>query len=239
MAELFEQAMGEDTFTVVLRETHAAALCQLKATSLAWRARARHELCHRLWARLSRREGQPAPAGVGSITDLDVQCLNDTGRPSQVVVAGRDLPNLARLHGFGFVVDLRAVREADLDFLEDWNPGGPEYRFWEREDDPLDDDALRRCIVPGEGDPPQELLLAAVACAARGTVREVPVQRLRRGRAIDEEDSASDEEDRAIDELEAIGMGITGVTLLGLMLPAALTVRSLEYATNPNPNHSP
>ena len=32
-----------------------------------------------------------------------------------MAAAGRLLPNLARLHGFGFVVDVPAVRAADLD----------------------------------------------------------------------------------------------------------------------------
>ena len=128
----------------------------------------RRELCKRLWVRLSRREGQPAPAGVDSITDLDVQCLIETGRPWEVVAAGRQLPQLARLHGWGFVVDVQAVREAELRG---------------KRKAPLGGDTLRSCIQ-GEGDPPQELLLAAVACAASGTVRGVPVQRLREGDAI-------------------------------------------------------
>ena len=71
---------------------------------VAWCAHVRRELCNRLWVRLSRREGQPEPAGVDSITDLDVECLNEAGRPWEVVVAGRQLPQLARLHGWGFVV---------------------------------------------------------------------------------------------------------------------------------------
>ena len=67
--------------------------------------------------------------------------------------------------------------------------------------------------------PQKELLLAAVACAASGTVRGVPVQRLR--------------EDDSIDALDLRGSGIdvTGATLLALMLPAATSLRSLKYAT--------
>ena len=91
---------------------------------------------------------------------------------------------------------------------------------------PLGGDTLRSCIQ-GEGDPPDELLLAAVACAASGTVRGVPVQRLREDDAIDELD------------LSDSGIGDTAATLLGLMLPAATSVRSLRYATNPNPNPNP
>ena len=96
---------AQDVLEAVLQQVDAAALRQLKAASLAWCAHVRRELCKRLWVPLSRREGQPEPTGVDSITDLDVECLNEAGRPWEVVVAGRQLPQLARLHGWGFVVD--------------------------------------------------------------------------------------------------------------------------------------
>ena len=115
--------------------------------STAWCTHARRELC----SRLCRYEG-------ASITDVDVECLNDAGRPWEVVIAGRQLPQLARLRGFGFVVDVQAVREADLSARPN------EY------DAPLGGETLLSCIQ-GEGDPPDELLLAAVACAASGEVR--------------------------------------------------------------------
>jgi hypothetical protein len=89
---------AEDVREAVLQEVDAAALCQLKAVSAAWCAHARRELCNRL----CRCEG-------ASVTDLDVQVLNDAGRPWEVVVAGRQLPQLARLRCFGFVVNLEAV----------------------------------------------------------------------------------------------------------------------------------
>ena len=101
------------------------------------------------------------------------------------------------------MVDVEAVREADL---------GRDGR----RDAPLGGAALRNCIQ-GEGDPPRELLLAAVACVASGWVRRVPVQRLR--------------EDDAIGSLN-LGhacLGAIGAALLGLMLPAAATsMRSLR-----------
>ena len=83
------------------------------------------------------------------------------------------------------------------------------------DDAPLGGAALRSCIQ-GEGEPPHELLLAAVACAASGTVRGVPVQRLR--------------EDDAIVSLDLRGRSISVIAagLLGLMLPAATSVRSLR-----------
>ena len=160
----------------VVETTHAAALCQLKAASKDWRALVRSVLRQRLWVEPCGRVGQPVPAGVHSITDLDVKCLNEAGRLWEVVVAGRRLPQLARLHGWGFVVDVQAVREADLG-RDGWAPAP------EQLDAPPGGTALRSCIQ-GEGDPPRELLLAAVACAASGTVRRVPVQRLREDDAI-------------------------------------------------------
>ena len=182
---------AQDVLEAVLQEVDAAALCQLKAVSAAWCTHARRELC----TRLCRYEG-------ASITDLDVECLNNAGRPCEVVIAGRQLPQLARLRGYGFVVDVQAVREADL--------GGDGRR-----DAPLGGAALRSCIQ-GEGDPPRELLLAAVACAASGRVRGVPVQRLR--------------EDDVIGSLnlDHARLGPIGAALLGLMLPAATSVRSLR-----------
>ena len=214
---------AQDVLEAVLQKVDAAALRQLKAASVGWGNHVRRELCNRLWVRLSRREGQPEPAGVDGITDLDVECLNEAGRPWEVVVAGRQLPQLARLHGYGFVVDVQAVREADL--------GAEEEEEDDDDSDEEEDDAeapfggviLRSCIQ-GEGQPPDELLLAAVACAASGTVRGVPVQRLREDDAIDELD------------LRRSRIGVTGATLLAFMLPAAMSLRSLKYATNPNPN---
>ena len=102
MAEPFALAASllaaDDARGAVLKEVHAAALCQLKAVSKAWCTHARRELC----ARLCCYEG-------ASITDVDVECLNDAGRPWEVVIAGRQLPQLARLRGYGFVVDVQAV----------------------------------------------------------------------------------------------------------------------------------
>jgi len=152
---------GSDVLEAALEEADAAALRQLKAVSVAWRTRARRALCNRL----CRREGQPEPAGSASITDLNVERLKDAGRPWEVVIAGRQLPQLARLHGFGFVVDVQAVRqvqqggwdaEEDADHDEDEDVDAP----------PLGGATLRGCIQ-GEGEPPHELLLAAVWRARR------------------------------------------------------------------------
>ena len=234
--------LDQDVLGEVLQKVGAAALCQLKAASVAWRTHARRELFNRLCCR----EGQPEPAGVASITDLDVQVLNGAGRPWEVVVAGRQLPQLARLHGFGLVVDVQAVRQAVRDPNEMRGNG------------PLGGAALRSCIQ-GEGEPPHELLLAAVACAASGMVRGVPVKRLRDddgslhlGVSAAVACAASGlvrgvpvqrlREDDAIDvlDLEESGLGVISAELLSLMLPAATSVRSLRCVPQTRPSrHQP
>ena len=197
--------LGDDVLEAVLQEADAKALCQLKAVSMAWRGPARRELC----GRLTHRKGQPKPTGFADITDLDVECLQDAGRPWEVVVAGRQLPQLARLHGYGFVVDVQAVRLSDLQAVR------------HDDDAPLGGAALRSCIQ-GEGEPPHELLLAAVACAASGSVRGIPVQWLR-------EDVREDDEDTLEElHLQNSGIGVISAGLLGLMLPATTSVRSLR-----------
>ena len=191
---------AQDVLEAVLQAVDAAAMCQLKAASVAWCAHARRELC----ARLCRRKG-------ASITDVNVECLNEAGRPWEVVIAGRQLPQLARLRGLGFLVNFVQGLMEDLGAEEDDG----------EDDDDDDDDAplggvtLRSCIQ-GEGEPPPELLLAAVACAARGTVRGVPVQQL--------------QEDDAIGSLNLnySGLGVISAELLGLTLPAATSVHTLR-----------
>ena len=215
----------EDLLEAALREADATTLYQIKAVSTAWHTRAYYELWSRLCDRLGWRElwgrlcqlchrdveGQSKPTRFADITDLDVECLQEAKRLWGVVMAGRQqlLPKLARLHGYGFVVDVQAVRQADLQEDKD-------------DDAPLGGAALRSCIK-GEGEPPHELLLAAVACAASGTVRRVPVQRLR--------------EDDAIDSLDLDNnyLGVVSVELLGLMLPAATSVRSLRCVDGATP----
>ena len=209
--------LDQDVLGEVLQKVGAAALCQLKAASVAWRTHARRELFNRLCCR----EGQPEPTGVASITDLDVQVLNGAGRPWEVVVAGRQLPQLARLHGFGLVVDVQAVRQADVG-AEEEDDGDDDDDDDDDADAPLGGAALRRCIQP-EGEPPHELLLAAVACAASGLVRGVPVQRLREDDAID------------VLDLEESGLGVISAELLSLMLPAATSVRSLRCVPQTRP----
>jgi Ran GTPase-activating protein (RanGAP) involved in mRNA processing and transport len=89
------------------------------------------------------------------------------------------LPGLARLHGYGFVVDVANVRAATLDEEDD------------EDDDENNDEgqegfllrgtakaALESCIS-GDGEAPLKLKIAAVACAGTGVVCGVPVQHMR------------------------------------------------------------
>ena len=117
------------------------------------------------------------------------------------------LPSLARLRWEGFTVSVAAARGVDLDERdgdedlherdedEDERPflGGPAKT------------ALISCIE-GEGEPPLELLLAAIACAGSGEIRGIPVQMMR-----DDSVSALDLRDRNI--------GVAGGKLLAYLVP--------------------
>ena len=93
------------------QEADVPLLCRLKAVTRAWRKRARNELCRRV----SRcRTGPFAPASLDAIAELDVELLSAAGRAHEAAAAGRELPSLARLRGWGSVVDLQALRLADL-----------------------------------------------------------------------------------------------------------------------------
>jgi hypothetical protein len=81
------------------------------------------------------------------------------------------LPGLARLHGYGYVVDVAAVRAVNLQCgMGDWRH--PSLLHGAAKD------ALNSCIS-GEGEPPLRLTIAAVACAGSGVICGIPVQQLR------------------------------------------------------------
>ena len=183
-----------------LQRCDAQTLRQLKAVSAGWQQRARRAL----WERLCFRQGS-RPQSLDDVEELDVEGLQHVGL-HEAVAAVRQMPNLARLRGYGFRVELdgpQGVRQAAV--------GGADRSA------PLGGAALRRCIHEGEGEPPHELLLAAVACAAPGTVHGVPVQQLREDDAIGSL--------KLDDEQE---LGVIGAELLSLMLPAATSLRELR-----------
>ena len=190
---------NEDVIVSALEAADTLLLCRLKAVSQAWGARARNQLCARVSCCCA---GHPAPA-IDMISELDVELLSAAGRMHEAVVAGRQLPSLAWLHGWGFVVDVQAVRRADLSEIK-------EEEDEEEDDEEEDGDEQQiltkvlRALTQGEGEPPLELLLAAVACAAPGKVLGVPVQQMREGNLA---------------ELSLDACGTGGIRLLGLLLP--------------------
>jgi hypothetical protein len=173
LAPCLSELLDEDAKQTVLHLADVHTLIQIKSVDRLWCAVARRELR----SRLCRREGQPMPALLAPITDLDVELLDGAGRSWEAASAGTILPNLERLHGYGFVVDVAAVRGVDLTDLD----------LDETEDEDEDDEsslgvpakaALHACIT-GEGEPPVELLLAAVACAGSGEAGGIPVEEMR------------------------------------------------------------
>ena len=207
LARSVSQAMDdgaddEGNMMACLNRCDAKTLHQLKAVSAGWQQRARRALFDRLCSRQG-----PRPQRLEDVEELDVEELQHVGQ-HEAVAAVRQMPNLARLRGYGFTVDLQAVQQAAL--------GGADSEA------PLGGAALRGCIQ-GEGEPPHELLLAAVACAASGTVRGVPVQRLREDDAIGSLD------------LEDSDLGVISAELLGLMLPATTSVHLLKCAAGTTP----
>jgi Ran GTPase-activating protein (RanGAP) involved in mRNA processing and transport len=204
-------AVTDDAKEVALGMVDVGTLAELKGVSRSWLALARRVLC----SRLSRCEGQPAPTQLAEITDLNIKVLVDAGRPWEAAVAGRMLPSLARLRWEGFEVSVAAVREVDLDERdedededEDERPflGGPAKT------------ALLSCIE-GEGEPPLELLLAAVACAGSGEIRGMPVQMMR-------DDSVSEL------DLRESNIGVEGGMLLAYLVPVMGGLTKMSLAKN-------
>eukprot|EP00900_Chrysochromulina_parva_P006654 jgi/Chrpa1/15990/Chrysochromulina_OHIO_Genome00024039-RA len=179
-------------------------LAELKGVSQSWLALARRVLC----SRLSRYEGQPAPTQLAEITDLNIKVLVEAGRPWEAAAAGRMLPSLARLRWEGFTVSVAAVREVNLETpRQEREFLGGRAKV-----------ALLSCIE-GEGEPPLELLLAAVACAGSGEVRGIPVQMMR-------ENSVSE-----LDLCER-NIGVQGGMLLAHLVPVMGALTSVKLRGN-------
>ena len=167
-------------------------------------------------------------------TDLDVQQLIEAGRAWDAVTAGRMLPRLARLHGYGFEVDVAKVRAANLGveaanlgdgFLFGVDLFGGSPRFGGASPPPppslllgTAQKALDSCIS-GEGEPPLELLVAAVACAGSGVICGIPVEQMR---------------EDAMTELDLCKKGLRGaaVMLVAYLIPAMPALTSLDLRFN-------
>jgi hypothetical protein len=149
---------------------------------------------------------------ITDITDVDVEKLIETGRPWEVAVAGRMLPRLARLHGYGFVVDVTEVRAAItakaalkvVDVIAITAKA-----------------ALNSCIPGVTASPPLKLMVAAVACAGSGSgvVRDIPLQQMR--------ESSVTELDLSYKQLEG-----PAVILVAFLIPAMTVLTSLNLSSN-------
>ena len=103
--------VNDDAAEAALAKVSVGMLIELKGVNRAWRALGRRALC----SRLCRRKGHADPRQLDEITELNLQLTIEAGRPWEAVRAGRLLLHLERLTGYGFVVDVAAVREVNLD----------------------------------------------------------------------------------------------------------------------------
>ena len=212
----------EDAKEKALEKVEVATLLKLKGVNRSWCGVAQRVLCSHICC-----DEDGKICTLADITDVDAECLARVGRAGDVSAAGRLLPNLARLRGFGFEVDVADIRGTDvsaaLAALADED---------DDEDEAEDEDVVRAVggalgpyttrLLPDEGGRPVEdrplleLHLMAIACAASGEIRGVPVQRLR--------------EDDTIGELNLQGtsQGPMGAKLLSLLLPRAASVVQLK-----------
>ena len=204
---LQQPSFSADAMEAALGLVDVATLAELKGVTRSWRALAQRVLC----SRLCRRDGQPVPTRLDEITDLDVEQLIEAGRPGDAAVAGRMLPGLARLHGYGYVVDVAAVRAADLQCeMGDWRRPSLLHGAYKV--------ALNSCIS-GEGEPPLRLTIAAVACAGSGVICGIPVQQLR-------EDSVTEL------NLSDRGLHVPAAMLVASLIPATSVLKSCNLLKN-------
>jgi len=209
-------AVTDDAKEAALGMVDVGTLAELKGVNRSWLVLARRVLC----SRLSRCEGQPLPTELAEITDLNIKVLVDAGRPWEAAAAGRMLPGLARLRWEGFAVNVAAVREVDLETPRQEREflGGRAKA------------ALLSCIE-GEGEPPLELLLAAVACAGSGEIRGIPVQMMRNGHV-----SKLDLARRGIELIELDparrGIGVEGGMLLAHLVSVKGGLTSIDLSGN-------
>ena len=204
---LQQPSFSADAMEAALGLVDVATLAELKGVTRSWRALAQRVLC----SRLCRRDGQPVPTRLDEITDLDVEQLIEAGRPGDAAVAGWTLPGLARLHGYGYVVDVAAVRAADLQCgMGDWRR--PSLLHGAAKD------ALNSCIS-GEGEPPLRLTIAAVACAGSGVICGIPVQQLR-------EDSVTEL------NLSNRGLHVPAAMLVAYLIPATSVLKNCNLLKN-------
>jgi hypothetical protein len=161
------ELVNEDAIEEALAEADVPTLRRLKGVSRSWRTRARRVLCRRLFAA----KGRPMPACRADVTDIEIAPFLKADGPgvAHVIEALAQLPNLARMHAHGFVVDVAAVRGL-----------GPAPVF--DRDHPNDVLQPVRGCISGEGEPPGGLLLAVRA--ARYGEAHVPKRAFRKNNTL-------------------------------------------------------
>ena len=209
--------VNDDAADVALAKVGVGTLIELKGVNRAWRALARRALC----SRLCRREGRADPRQLDEITELNLEPLIEAGRPWEAARAGRLLLHLERLTGYGFLVDVDAVREVDLE-----DKAGitafPLLPFPLPPPPRLAKHALCSCVT-GEGEPPLALLLGAIACAGSGEIRGIPVEKMR----------ADAFTDLNLKDRDApLPLGPEGAMLLASFLPVMGGLTSLDLSNN-------
>jgi hypothetical protein len=213
--------VNDDAAEAALGKVDVGTLIELKGLKREWRALGRRALC----SRLCRREGHADPRQLHEITELNLELLIEAGRPSEAARAGR-LLHLERLTGYGFVVDVAAVRNVDLVEEED------EEEEEEEEDNEWNKELLRGpakhalcSCVTGEGEPPLKLLLGAIACAGSGDIRGIPVEQMRAG-TLTHLNLNSEEAQHGY------GIGPEGAMLVAFVLPVMGSLTSLNLENN-------
>eukprot|EP00964_Phaeocystis_antarctica_P093196 scaffold60067_cov62-Phaeocystis_antarctica.AAC.3 len=214
--------LPEEMIDQVVKSTDTSALCDLKAVGKAWCPRARHELS----ARLCSHSG--GPTNDATYDTLNVEVLWATGRPHGA--AGRELPNLAWLHGR----TCAAVPEGTQRGFTGFAVGRTRpARLLHSERDSL---------------PPRELLLVALAGFGSGSFLSLPVQRLRDGNVYESGagggvqmtafGTALFNNADGCAELDAhLVHDADGIQLLALLLPGS-KVERLKHAPRPEPIRS-
>jgi hypothetical protein len=206
-------AVNDDAAEAAMAKVGMGTLIELKGVNRAWRALGRRELCSRLCGR----KGHADPRQLDEITELHVELLIEAGRPWEAARAGRLVPHLEQLTGYGFVVDVAAVRKVNLD-----DDGGEEEEEEEEEELRLlsaaVQAALRHCCT-GEGEPPRALLLAAIACAGSGSVCGIPVEAMRA-------------DTLAVLDLYDYWTGPEGAMLIAYLVPVMGALTSLDLSRN-------
>jgi hypothetical protein len=204
--------VNDDAVEAALGKVGVGTLIELKGVNRAWRALARRILCSRLCGR----KGHADPRQLDEITELHLELLIEAGRPWEAARAGRLLLHLERLTGYGFVVDVAAIRDVDLEEEDEEDEEDEENEEDEEDNEGLHllSHAAKRALcscVTGEGEPPLTLLLGAIACAGSGAMHGIPLEQMRANMLVDLD----------LDHIEQLTyqIGPEGAMLVAIVIP--------------------